>query len=153
MEYLCLGGWRVAVRWRVSSGGAAVLALRIWLLTTSTAKSRHTIQRLAIRKVFVMVVVAWIGTVAVERPVGGVWELMDGRAGKCYKSTPKRHSLFGLLYEVKTFGCRPASVLENCRWQWWCRLCLVVLTSLWNELYELRVSVEGATSVHGQEHM
>ena len=29
-----------------------------------------------------MVVVAWIGTVVVERPVDGVWELMDGRRGK-----------------------------------------------------------------------
>ena len=31
--------------------------------------------------------------------------------------------------------------------------CVVCWTSLYYELYELRVSVEGATSVHGQEHM
>ena len=43
VEFLCLGGWRVALRWRVSSGGAVVFALRIWLFSTSTAKGGHAI--------------------------------------------------------------------------------------------------------------
>ena len=80
-EYRFLGRWHVAVRWNMRSGGAVLLALRIQFFITSTAKDGHTIQRLVINRVFVMVV-AWICTVVVAWAAGGVWELVDGRRGK-----------------------------------------------------------------------
>ncbi|CDI80982.1 hypothetical protein EAH_00057810 [Eimeria acervulina] len=83
-RHLC--GWRVAVRSPVGSGGAVVLALRIWQFSTYTAKGGHTIQRLAISRIVGMVVVAWIGTAVVERPVGGVWELMNQRRARAFAS-------------------------------------------------------------------
>ena len=77
-----MGRWHVAVRWNMRSGGAVLLALRIQFFITSTAKDGHTIQRLVINRVFVIVVVAWICTVVVAWAAGGVWELVDGRRGK-----------------------------------------------------------------------